>query len=241
MARLGGDNNVTNSLVILSSDDEDDEKNSTPKNNSKAKTNNVGDKQKSKEAASTSTSTSSIANANDLVKDREIPADFMWLMKTIRKYLESKDERKCNILGLMYKKASPALTTSRSFKSFVEDIMIEIGRGKNDRENILSLLTSVCQTLAVGEIMWDPPNRSNRSRYKHFNSKDLKPETKKQCEAVKKLLFQDDSASIPLSPGLYLDAFAKLTLYIVVFIFYRFRHYFIMNSFSTLFKAVTMV
>ena len=76
----------------------------------------------------------------------------MRVIKKLRENLrEENDDRRCNIISLMYRKASSTLTQSEMFKNFVKDFMDELEKSKKDRASVLLLLTSLCQTLAVGE------------------------------------------------------------------------------------------
>merc|ERR1712013_252387 len=180
MARLGG--NATHSVVVLSSSDEDEDAPKTLSSN--------------KPGASTSTGTAQY---------RGIPADFMRVIKKLRENLrEENDDRRCNIISLMYRKASSTLTQSEMFKNFVKDFMEELEKSKKDRASVLLLLTSLCQTLAVGEIMWSPVHKdgenSKNSKQKESEGRSSKTttrnerpkETREQCNAVKALLFNVD-------------------------------------------------
>merc|ERR1712013_558490 len=146
MARLGG--NATHSVVVLSSSDEDEDAPKTLSSN--------------KPGASTSTGTAQY---------RGIPADFMRVIKKLRENLrEENDDRRCNIISLMYRKASSTLTQSEMFKNFVKDFMEELEKSKKDRASVLLLLTSLCQTLAVGEIMWSPVHKDGEKNSKQKES-----------------------------------------------------------------------
>ena len=59
----------------------------------------------------------------------------------------------------MYENTATSFTLSKEFTEFVKQIITELN-GSQEKTQVLQLLTTVCQTLGMREIMWSPPKNN---------------------------------------------------------------------------------